>query len=320
MQRYEFAYNWHDGADDAFPVAVARAAKARGIRVLRVDRGDDDAVRSKVDRRRLGVGLFLNTKADGLNMVSPPMLLCRVLKASGTHVVEDPDDAPIYTNRALLMDHAKKAGIPVPAHTVLANRGDDAPSVPIARVRSQLGPNWVARPARGMGINRIVIRGAKSIASALARSKLRTCPRVLVTSSHKAARLLGHEYRFVVWHLFGTVIPCWTGKTGGLGIVSAREVETALLGRLCELVRTIAGVTGLDWFSSEILITRLGEDPEFVVVEPANALALFGPGPKTVALVPHEVARLAAERVVEVAWRIAHGLPIALGTTLVAGT
>jgi len=317
VKRYELGFNWHDRRGGTFPDALARATKARGIRLLRVSRGDDDGVRSQVDRRTVSVGIFHNTQADGLNMESPAMLLCRALKAAGTAVVEDPDDAPVYTDRALLMEYVKRAGIAVPPYMVIANRNDGAdgrrrPS------RSTLGSTWIARPARGMGVNRVVIRGAKSVVAALSRSKLRSCPRVLVMKQVTGARAAGREQRFVVWHLFGTVVPCWSGRSGGIEVARFGDAEGDLLGRLCETVRTIAHVTGLDWFHSEIVATGRAGKPELVVVEPANALAMLGPVAKTVTMVPAEVARLAADRLAEVAWRRSRGLPLYRGTTLVA--
>lgn len=318
MKRYEFGYSWHHNREDTFTHAVARAARDMHVRCLRVAKGREDRVRADVDRRRVRIGLFLNTQADGLNMEGPGMLLCRVLKASGCHVVEDPDDARVYTQRALQMRYLARAGIPVPAHAVVVNRPDaENPRIPVGR--SRLGTNWVARPARGMGRNRIVIRGARSVAAALARSKLKTCPRILVMRQHRPARLGEREYRFLVWHLFGRILPCWKRKgSSALEPVEAGETGIELISLLADVVSRIARITGLDWFFSEIVATRLGVELEYVVVEPANALALLGPGPKPASEVPLEVARAAAERIVEVAWRGSLGIPLSAGIEVCA--
>ena len=53
------------------------------------------------------------------------------------------------------------------------------------------------------------------------------------------------------------------------------------------------------------------------MVEPPNALAGLGPGVGALADLGAEIMRLAAARVVEVAWRRSRGLPLPDGTAVI---
>jgi hypothetical protein len=119
---YELGFTAPRGGLPAFPEAVSGHARRYGIRWTQIEKGRDEGTRRQVDSGRIRIGLFLNTQADGANMESPAMLLCRSLKANGCVVVEDPDDAPVYTNGPLTTKRLKRAGFAVDEHH-LSKRG-----------------------------------------------------------------------------------------------------------------------------------------------------------------------------------------------------
>jgi hypothetical protein len=317
VRTYDLAFNWPHNEHDVFIHSIARAARARRIRFLCVAKGEEDSIRRSVERRTLEVGLFLNTQADGINMESPRMLLCRVLKSKGTLVVEDPDDAPIYTDRALQLDYLRRGGIAVPPYSVVETRQrDKSNEFPVRR--SKLGTTWVARPARGMGRNRVIIRGSRSIASSISRSNLRGCPRVIVMPQYTTALSAEGELRFLVWHLFGHVAVC-SRRTGSrtydfTDAISVPEQHTFAIARLAS---RMSKVTGLDWFMAEIVGLSGKGRFNYVVVEPPNALAGLGPGVKPLAETPDEVVEVAAERIVDIAWRRSRELSLSDGVKIV---
>ena len=101
IRRYDLAFNWAANRPTPFTDAITESARRHRLSVLPVRRGEVDAVRRRVERGRIRIGAFLNTQADGTNLESPSMRLGRVLKARGALVIEDPDDAPVYADRAL---------------------------------------------------------------------------------------------------------------------------------------------------------------------------------------------------------------------------
>jgi hypothetical protein len=313
---YDLALNWAANRDERFLGAIDRAARLRRVRWTVVRNGHTDRFRRRVDRGELDVRLFLNTQADGANPNSPGMLLCRSLKANGTFVVEDPDDAFFYADRAMQFRYLSRAGVRVPPHVLIKRGQRDKPALTAAERRS-VGPTWTAVPAVGMSRSRVLTSGARNVATALNRAGFPPGQKVLIFKHHKPISRAGHEGHFWIWHLFGNVVPAaWLRGSRRPALICYDDWITDGLLELVRLTRRIAQVTGLDWFLTEIVATRLGRSAQFVVVEPANALAGLGPGSKPVAAVPNPVLDIAATALVEAAWRYAHDLPTAEGLTI----
>jgi len=314
---YELGFNWPGKGADAFAAEVLRAARHRRVRVLCVGRGQAARVRRDVDRRRIRVGLFLNTQADGVNFDSPDMLLCRALKASGCHVVEDPDDAKNYADRSRVMQYLERAGLPVPPYCVVSRWSPERPLITPAQ-RRRLGATWVAQPAVGMSRNRVLVSRARTVRAALLKAGFRPGEKVLLLRHCAPASWGDRELRFRVWHLFGEILIGWPKKGSRVyEVMTVADLESGRFSELPVLVRRIAAITGLDWFLTELVATRWRRDsPEVFVVEPANALAGLGPGLRPLSALPPGLVRRAAERIVEVAWRRARGLPLVSGASV----
>ncbi len=314
--RYELGLNWSRDAGDLFTSHVAQAARLRRIRWLCVPNGQADRVRRRVERGQLEVGLFLNTQADGLNPNSPGMLLCRSLKAASCLVVEDPDDARVYADRAVQMRYLERAGVSVPRHVVVEGWHRDKRALTAAQ-RTKLGPAWTAQPAVGMGRSRTLTTSSRAVAAALARAGFAPGQKVLLCRHHRPVLAGDRELRFLVWYLFGHIVPCWWRRGARCcDLMTSEDLASGRFVVLASLVSRIAEITGLDWFVTELIATKARSEPRMMVLEPANALAGLGPGLRPLRQVPADVIRTAADRIVEVAWRHAHRLPLSTGKTV----
>lgn len=313
--RYDLAFTVPSSRESPFARAVASAAQRRRVRWLSILRRSLETVRSRVDRGSIQVGLFLNAQADGTRPDSPSMLLGRSLKAAGCLVIEDPDDAPIYTNRALQLNYLKRAGLAVPAHVVLEGWRPNKRALTPAE-RAKLGSTWRAQPVAGRG-GPALVSTARSVSPVLARGGVKAGQDVLLCREHDPVTANGRALRIRAWHFLGDVVACWSagadgGATEPIGI---EDVARHGLAGLVNTVRDMAAITGLDWFVCDLAVARVGNRRRLLIVEPPDELAGLGPGLGALARVPADVQRLAAERLVEAAWRHARGLPITGGTT-----
>ena len=149
MPKYELGINLPSDGTDAFVEALDRQARYRGIRWVQVQRKDTQRYCKSVDRGKTKIGLFLNSQTDYTKFNNPQMLLCRSLKASGSLVLEDPDDAKYYSDRMLSYEYLERAGMSTPRRVVshFINRGRRLMTA--AQERS-LGKDWIAMPALGL--------------------------------------------------------------------------------------------------------------------------------------------------------------------------
>jgi len=312
-ERYHLGFNWSTSRETAFTRAVAEAAKQRGLRWLCVLKSATPEIRQRVSDGRLQVGLFLNTQADGTSMENSHMLLCRSLKASGCMVVEDPDDAPFYANRALQLDYLEKAGLSVPRRLVIRQWKPGRPLL-TASEQTKIGGSWFAQPAVGLG-RRISLAGTGMLTSSmLSRSGFVPRQGVLIYSNHKPKDDKGMSFR--IWYLFGHVVCCCANNQGSFELLRVDPTASEFVPGLTAWAHRMAQITGLDWFASEVVSANRTGCAGLKIWEPANALSLLGPGIKPLAELPVEVARILAERLVEVAWRRARGLTLTDGVTM----
>ena len=313
IERYHLGLNWSTSRETAFTQAIADEARRRGVRWFFVPKSAAKKTRRRVSDGRLKVGVFLNTQADGVNMESTHMLLCRSLKASGCLVIEDPDDAPVYANRARQLDYLEKAGLPVPRRLAIS-RWEPGKRVLTPTEQGKIGASWFAQPSVGLG-RRLSLAGTGKLTSRLLlRNRFRPKGAVLIYTHLQPE----HDTltRFRVWYFFGQVVIRPANTHVNLGSTQQVCIAARHEARLTALAHRISQITGLDWFATEVTITKRNGNKRLRIWEPANTLAFFGPGVKPLAELPMEVAQIGAERLVEVAWRRARGLPLTDGLTL----
>ena len=313
-RRYDLAYNWAANRPTPFTDAVTESARRHRIGVLPVGRGEVDAVRRRVERGRIGIGVFLNTQADGTSLESPSMRLARVLKGRGALVLEDPDDAPVYADRALQLEYLQRAGLPVPQHLVL-ERGQSGGPVISAAARAALGRTWAAVAACGLGRPAALVSTAQHVWPALVRGGFKRGQKILVYRHLEPLAEGDMELRFRMWYLFGRIIPSWCRRDRShFQRLTLDDTGHDAFAQMIAMVRRCAEITGLDWFMTELLVTGSPRRQKVIVLEPPNALAGLGPGVGVLSETSSEIMRLAAQRLVEVAWRRARGLPLSDGT------
>lgn len=314
---YDLGFNWSTDRESAFAKAIAQAASRRGLTWLKVLRADAHTVRRRVSSGRLKVSLFLNTQADGSNMASPHMLLCRSLKAAGCLVVEDPDDAPVYANRALQLDYLERAGLAVPRRVVIRGWEPRKPVLTAAQ-HAKLCGLWTGRPVVGLD-STVRLHGTGRVTpNMLRRHGFKPHQGALFYPDRQfesGRRKVPPPFR--VWCLFGRISVCrYVDQRGKYELLGAESPGADLLPRIVGIVQKIARVTGLDWFTTEVVEARQRGRKCLVILEPANALAQLGPGRKALRSLPDAIAYTAAERLAEVTWRHLRGLPISEGVTL----
>ncbi len=313
--RFDLCVQWATARHGVFVDEVLAAAKRHRLQVLCVTKKDISKTHRRLDQGKISVGVFLNTQADGSRMDAAAMLLCRAMKAHGAMVIEDPDDARIWADRATQYNYLQRAGLVVPRHYVVANWQPGARALS-TREQATLGDIWMALPAVGLDPSRMVISAARNISATLARCGYRAGQKILVRKWYAPLHTKGPEARFRVWYCFGSILICTVdGRGHDFQLVEAAFLEDPAFSQLVHDVSRMAGVTGLDWFVCEFISTRLRGRTVQLVGEPPNALAGLGPGVKPPTRVPPAVARIAAQVLVDVAWRRSRGVPLPQGTS-----
>lgn len=192
--------------------------------------------------------------------------LIRTAAERGSFVIDPPDRALAAFDKARLHPRLVEAGIPVPFTVVAPSATPDAWALADTD-RSALGQPFVIKPALGYGRRGLVLDAASE--ADLAKSAADWPVGPYLCQRKIEPRLLRDEpVYFRAFFVFGAVWLCWWNcYTDAYRLVSDQEKTELGLEPLEDLVRRIAALTGMNFFSSEI---TQAADGGFVVIDYVN--------------------------------------------------
>jgi hypothetical protein len=213
-----------------------------------------------------------------------------------TQVIDPPDRAQAAFDKARLHPKLVGAGIPVPWTLVVPRELPAGWQLGEAE-QTSLGKPFVIKPAMGYGRKGLVL---DAVSPADLTRSVSAWPdgNYLFQQRIVPRELNGIPVYFRVYFVFGTVwLSWWNCYNDHYRLVTPGEREELGLGRLEEIVRRIATLTGMTFFSSEIAQTQTGE---FVVIDYVNDQChLLSQSAHPQLGVPDELVAAIARRLVE---------------------
>jgi hypothetical protein len=243
-----------------------------------------------------------------LNMHSehhqPEEIFHRLVRLAAEHnvcVIDPPDRALAAFDKARLHARLISAGIQVP-YSVIVPAKEVAGFQNSDQDRAALGAPFVIKPALGYGRRGLVMDAVseKDLARSVAAwdggdylLQWRMVPQMIA----------GWPAYFRVYFVFGTVwCSWWNCYTDNYRLVTLEESESLKLRPLEEVIRRIAALTGMNFFSSEIALTETGE---FVLIDYVNDQChMLSQSANPQKGVPDELVAAVARRLVEAAREI----------------
>lgn len=192
--------------------------------------------------------------------------LIRLASARNCRVIDPPDTALAAFDKARLHARLMAGGVHVP-HTVCVRGGEVARFRLSDGDRAALGSPFVIKPALGYGRRGVVLDATSE--RDLARSQA-DWPEgdYLIQRLIRPRQINGDPAYFRVFYVFGAVWCCWWNcHTHRYRLVTPEEAATFGLKPLDEIVRQIAALTGMNFFSSEFAQVDSGE---FVAIDYVN--------------------------------------------------
>lgn len=158
-----------------------------------------------------------------------------------------------------------------------------------------LGTRFVLKPAVGGGGEGVILNA--SSLDDIRRARLEYPEQKYLVEEQIEARVLGgREAWFRIFFVAGRTIPCWWHPiTHAYALLTPEQESQFGLTPLHEITATIARVCKLDWFSTEVCLTR---DGRFAVVDYVNDGIDTRIQSKAADGVPDDVMRQMAERLV----------------------
>ena len=281
-----------------------------------------DNVRSVVRDTEEGlvrINFLLDNEADYTDPINVMGRLCYAVKDKGGYVVCDPDYARASSNKSIAHYDLMKAGINVPYTVVVRNWQPDTFQLS-GQEKKCLGSEFIIKPATGFGQRGIVKDAKGSIVEIAYARNFNRGDNFLLQEKVVPLTLDGKMAWFRVYYLFGEIIPCWwdTG-TGRYTHVTLKEFATHKLMPLARVISQIAGITRLEFFTSEIALTKIGGIRRFVAIDYVNDQPELCVRPQAINGPLPDVVEHIAIRCVEVAWRLIHNYPVLLHRSIALG-
>lgn len=210
--------------------------------------------------------VVLNMHSEHHDPNDPFHRLVRLASEKGSHIIDPLDKAIAAFDKALLHPRLAAAGIEVPYTVVVP--ASEIPTFHLTdEQRQALGSPFVIKPAMGYGRKGVIVDARTE--TDLPRSAAAWPGENYLLQRRIVPRdLEGCPAYFRVFFVFGSVFYSWWNCfTDAYRPLNPLEAQIHNLKPLEEIIRQVAALTGMNFFSSEIAQTEAGN---FVLIDYVN--------------------------------------------------
>jgi hypothetical protein len=242
----------------------------------------------KLQGREIGVRVLLDLSNNQTNPEDPFLMLAKEAKRQGAYVIDDPDITSVVAHKAMFHQIMLENRILVP-ETVIVDRFDLKDFRITDDIKAQIGEPFVVKPAWGDSSMGVIIEGHSHDDLLNSAQQVPNSSAFLVQRRLNPKWLGSHKGWFRMFHIIDEVIPCWWDPSNGeYQMVTPAQMRYHKLTPINRIMREIARVSKMKFFTSEIC---LDEDGEFYVVDYLNADPDMNPRSYYADGVPDELVR-----------------------------
>lgn len=275
------AWDWEFDAE--FIKRFEEMTKENGLRCLFVNPSSPAEALEKIRSEKLSFKVLLDRASDTSEIFDP--LIDKII-LSGTKALNEASNAIRAMDKATMHLEFLTRGLDVP-YTIILSPSDEAGKIKDKELK-QLGRPFIIKPSRGGGGFGVVV-GAETIGDIMAARQIFPNDKYLLQEKVVPIILGKHKAYFRVFYVCGKIIPCWWDDQTHIFTILDKEDEGKYkLEKLRDVTRTIADISRLDFFSTEICITEKGR---FVIVDYVNDPCDMRPKSIYVDGVPDEVIK-----------------------------
>ncbi len=264
---FDLGLAWSWEFDKAFIFGIETACQSLGLTTFRVEPHNLAETIRLLKAGGIRFRTFLDRASDAEEAFEP---MARLVAKSGSHLFNPYEAIDRSKDKATMHLELMTAGINVP-YTIIISPFSKRKEVELSLTElAHLGRPFIIKPANTTGGGAGVILGAESLKEIIESRQHHKGDKYLLQETVVPATLHSMKAWFRVFYAFGDTLLCWWDtETHVYRHVTAHEEYLYGLRRLHEIVTTIHTVSGLDFFSTEIAVTR---DGTFVTVDYVNEI------------------------------------------------
>lgn len=267
----------------------------RGLATYNIGDHNVDEVRLLVQKKKLEFRVYLDRAWDVDERYES---LGRSIVKRGGSLVNPYDETTHAIDKASMHLEFISAGLHVPFSIIISPYADVEELELSLEDLAHLGRPFIIKPANTTGGGIGVVTGAESLLDVLNTRKEFEEDKYLIQEKIHPRIIEGRRCWFRCFYVYGKVFLCWWDDlTHKYAEVTTAEEHYYKLKALKRIMRTIASLCHLNFFSSEIALRTATsfEDSHFVVVDYVNDMCDM----RTRDLAPDGIPNALFERVVE---------------------
>jgi len=262
IQILDFGIAWEWEYDQHFVFKLAQACKAHGLSADLINPSAIEDTFFKYRAEKLHFRYYLDRGSDALKDFEP---LAKLISAGGARIVNHYRHLKHSLDKATMHLEFLTAGLQVP-YTIILSPYKYEPEIRITDL-AKLGRSFIIKPAMGSGGTGVVV-GAETLADVLLARKSQNDQKFLLQEKIEPVMLGNERAWFRVFYVFGrTFLTWWNDVTHLYRTVKPEDENDFGLAPMRQIIRTIAALSELDFFSAEIALTN---DGRFVVIDYVN--------------------------------------------------
>lgn len=266
MRIYDFVMTHKLDADDFFIHRVQAACAEKGLNFFLIEPLWVESFLEKLQKGKIWARVMLNMHSEHHLPEDVYHQLVKLACERKTQVIDPPDVALAAFNKARLHARLLSAGFELP-FTIVVPRDKGSELVLSAEDRARLGTPFVIKPSMGYGKRGVILdaQSERDIARSVAAWP---DPEYLFQKRIVPKLIEGAPAYFRVSYVFETIWFCWWNcYTDRYSVLTPEMIEQHRLHPLREIVRRVADLSRMNFFSSEIALTA---ENQFVLIDYVN--------------------------------------------------
>ena len=257
------AYVWE--YDDGFLELIERTLQNAGVSTYVLSYHNIHEVKEKIVNRKLAFNFYLDRAWD---VDDDFEALGQIINRRKT-VIFNPYKKVLHAiDKASMHLEFMTSGLDVP-YSIIVPPHSEIENIKLTIEELEiLGRPFIIKPCNTTGGGVGVVTGAESLREVLDERLTNTDDKYILQEKIYPKMLNGKRAWFRSFWAFGKPVPVWwDDQTHLYDELKREEIESYGLKKLFDITRKIAKVTGLDFFSTEIVFTN---DDKFVVIDYVN--------------------------------------------------
>ncbi len=257
------AYTWE--YDEEFVEAIVNTFKEKNLTTLKITYDNVEEIIRKVSQKEIFAKYYLDRASDVAEEFEP---LARLMQENKTNIINKYSNVQYAIDKATMHLEFITNGINTP-YTIIISPYKEKKDIELSLEQlAKLGRPFIIKPANTTGGGIGVVMGAETLADVLKARQHLEDDKYLLQEKIEPVEIDGKRFWFRSFYAFGKIIHCWWNDlTHIYSEIKEEDFKNYNLQELDNIIRKIQKITNLDFFSTEIALTK---EQKFIVIDYVN--------------------------------------------------